>query len=61
MLQFQLLQSHSYCTHYIFEKSIANNQTICFFYQSADKDYQRNYFHHYLRKTTLFSEISENF
>ena len=31
------------------------------FYQTANKDYQRNYFHHCLRKNYPFFEISENF
>ena len=52
----QLLQSHfTPCTIYIFEKSIVNNQTICFFLS------EELFSALFKEKTTLSSEISEKF
>ena len=49
----QLFQSHSYTLiHSIFLEKLYVS-----FYQSANKNYQWNYFHDL--KNTLFSEISE--
>ena len=59
----QNMQLHSYTlyTIAIFLKNLwLTTRLYVSLYQSADKGCQRNYFHHYLRKTILFfSKISE--
>ena len=48
-------------TPYGLKNQLLTTRLYVSLYQRADKDYQRNYFHHYFRKTILFSKISENF